>query len=240
MLLGITKVKGKKKMLIIDQIAYQNRWLKMRPCKKSFLYLILLLICLLSFPLIQLGIMLVVGSLTMYVAHLTFRRYLKWFLVPLPFLLISLVTIMLTGSKNPVGFSHAILVGHYYIGVTPASLTMAYQLCIRSLSCLVCTYFFIFTVPFQQIIQVMSRLHLPDFFIEITMLMYRFIFIFLEVTHMIYKSQQLRFGYYGLKTSYLSMAQLGRLLVIQMLEQFQQMSVALEIKFYDGEFPLGR
>lgn len=227
-------------MLIIDQIAYQNRWLNVRPCKKSFFYLMLLLICLLSYPLIQFGMILLVGSLTMYVARLSFRRYLKWFLIPLPFLLISLVTIMLTGSKHSVGFSHAIFLGGYYVGVTPASLTMAYQLCLRSLSCLVCTYFFIFTVPFQQIIQVLRQLYLPDFFIEITMLMYRFIFIFLEVTQMIYKSQQLRFGYDGLKTSYLSLAQLGRLLVVQMLEQFQQMSVALEIKFYDGEFPLGR
>ena len=226
-------------MLLIDQIAYQNRIVSYSPLKKTFLYVVMLLSALISKPVVQACIIIIVALLTIHVARLSLKKYLKWFLLPLPFLMISLVTIMITISASSTNFNHSLKLGSLYLGMSNESVGMAYYLCLRSLSCLCCTYFFIFTVPFQQIIYVMTRLKLPNFLIEITMLMYRFIFIFMEVTLKIHTSQQLKFGYSNLKLSYLSMGQLVQTLVIYMLEHYKHMKVALDIKFYDGEFPLG-
>ncbi|WP_281272805.1 cobalt ECF transporter T component CbiQ [Vagococcus fessus] len=209
------------------------------PMKKTLLYLIVLLLALISQPIIQVIIVFFIGGVTMYVARLSLKKYLKWFLLPLPFLVISLVTIMVTISSSSSDFNHSVEIGKFYLGMSSESIVMAYHLCLRSLSCLCCTYFFIFTVPFQQIIYVMTKLKLPSFLIEIIMLMYRFIFIFMEVTLKIHTSQQLRFGYNNLKTSYRSMGQLMQTLVVYMIDHYQQMKISLEIKFYDGEFPLG-
>lgn len=225
-------------MLVIDQIAYHNRFTYKSPVIKTLFYLGILMTCLVGPIWLQLLMIVSVAGLTIYGTGFSLGRYLKWFLLPLPFLLVSVLTIILTISKDASILNGYVSLGSIHFGYTEASLQLALKLCLRSLSCLVCTYFFIFSVPFQQIILVLRKAKLPSVLIELTMLMYRFIFIFLEVTLEIHRSQELRFAYHGLRNSYHSMGRLFHLLVIQMMENYQQMTIALDIKFYQGEFPL--
>ena len=67
-------------------------------------------------------------------------------------------------------------------------------------------------------------------------LIYRFIFIFIEEAEEIYKSQQLKFGYTNLKTSYNSMSLLIKTLFFRMMRRYEDMSISLDIKLYDGKF----
>lgn len=68
------------------------------------------------------------------------------------------------------------------------------------------------------------------------MLIYRFIFIFLEELIDIKKSQELRFGYINLKTSYKSIGILGSLLFKRLIKKYEDMSISLDMKLYDGKF----
>ena len=68
------------------------------------------------------------------------------------------------------------------------------------------------------------------------MLIYRFIFIFLEELIDIKKSQELRFGYINLKTSYKSIGILGSLLFKRLIKKYEDMSISLDVKPYDGKF----
>ncbi|MVO73072.1 cobalt ECF transporter T component CbiQ, partial [Paeniclostridium sordellii] len=72
--------------------------------------------------------------------------------------------------------------------------------------------------------------------IELMILTYRFIFIFLEEIKDIYKSQQLKFGYINLKNSYNSTALLIKVLFFRMMKKYEDMSITLDIKLYDGKF----
>jgi len=101
---------------------------------------------------------------------------------------------------------------------------------------IVCTYWFALTTPFQQIIGFLKWTHLPNILIEETMLMYRFIFIFIEAFEQIYQAQKLRFGYDNLHLMVHSSGILAKMLFEQVMVNYEQMVYALDAKLYQGEF----
>lgn len=225
-------------MLLIDKIAYDNRLVEISPSLKGWAYLFLLVGCFLSPPWIQLIGIVPLSIATIYVAKVTPKRYLKWLMIPAPFLALSLLTILFTVGTRKQDLLVAIPVFSRYVGVSQASLDMGIRLFFRSFSCLVCTYFFILTVPFQQLLQMMKKAHLPALLIELTMLMYRFIFIFADEFLILKRSQDMRFGFRGLKNSYQSLGMMIKLLFLQTFDRFNKMVVSLEMKFFNGDFPL--
>ncbi|MGX7025155.1 cobalt ECF transporter T component CbiQ [Vagococcus hydrophili] len=225
-------------MLSIDKIAYESKLKDVSPILKTVCYFGLLVYMFLLSPVFQSVGILIIAILTIYTARMTIVRYIKWLLVPLPFLLISFITIILTvsTSKSELFFS-AHLFGRY-VGATSASLEMGYQLFFRSFGCLACTYFYAMSVPFNQILYVLNKCHLPSYLIEVTMLMYRFIFILIDEMLLIHQSQSMRFGYQTVKTSYHSLGLLFRVLFLQSMARYKKMMIALEMKFFNGDFPL--
>ncbi|MBO1307997.1 cobalt ECF transporter T component CbiQ [Enterococcus sp. 669A] len=206
--------------------------------KKSAAYLCLLLVCFLTGPLVQGLLILAIIPLTIYTAKVTPQRYLKWLMIPLPFLAVSLITILMTTSPNAGDLLISLPFFGRFLGISAASLDMGMHLFFRSFSCLVCTYLYILSVPFQQILQVMKRAHFPLLLIELTMLMYRFIFIFLDEVFILKRSQEMRFGFNGLKNSYLSLGMMIKLLFLQTFDRFNKMTLSLEMKFFNGDFPM--
>lgn len=225
-------------MLLIDKIAYENRLLDLSPGIKGCLYLFLLISCFLSPPMVQVLISLIIGGVTIFVTKVRASRYFKWLLVPAPFLVISILTILFSVSSQSKDFIFQIPVFHHFLGISEASLYLGIRLFFRSASCVICTYFFILTVPFHQILLIMKRAHFPALLIELTMLMYRFIFIFIDELLIIKRAQDMRFGFKGLKNSYQSLGVLIKLLFFQTFDRFNKMILSLEMKFFDGDFPL--
>lgn len=225
-------------MLLIDKIAYENRLIDLSPGIKGFLYLFLLISCFLAPPTIQILISLVIGGATIYVTKVRISRYFKWLLVPLPFLVISILTILFSISTHSKEFIFEIPVFNHFLGVTKSSLQLGTRLFFRSASCVICTYFFILTVPFHQILVIMKKAHFPALLIELTMLIYRFIFIFIDELLIIKRAQDMRFGFKGLKNSYQSLGALIKILFFQTFDRFNKMILSLEMKFFDGNFPL--
>ena len=144
--------------------------------------------------------------------------------------------ILLTFSNNKEYLLYSIKIGSLYIGVSSESIIISTRLFFRALSCLTCIYFIMLTTPFNQLIFVFKKLHLPDIVLEISMLMYRFIFIFMEEVEDIRKSQELRFGYINLKNGYNSFGLLVNMLFKRMMIRYDEMSIALDMKLYDGTF----
>ena len=215
-------------MLLIDKIAYENRLLDLSPGIKGCLYLFLLISCFLSPPLVQVLISLIIGGATIFVTKV----------VPAPFLVISILTILFSVSSQSKDFIFQIPVFHHFLGISEASLYLGTRLFFRSASCVICTYFFILTVPFHQILLIMKKAHFPALLTELTMLMYRFIFIFIDELLIIKRAQDMRFGFKGLKNSYQSLGVLIKLLFFQTFDRFNKMILSLEMKFFDGDFPL--
>ena len=223
--------------MIIDDYAYKNKLYKVNPNKKFIIGMLLLILSLINpFNYISLLIIALMSFVIVVIAKIELKDYLHFIKIPLTFLIISIIMILLNFSHNKEIFLYSIKIGNLYVGVTNESLKSAMHLFFRALSCLTCIYFIMLTTPFYQLIFVFKKLHLPDVVLEISMLMYRFIFIFMEEVSDIRKSQELRFGYIKLKNGYNSFGLLVSMLFKRMMIRYDEMSIALDMKLYDGTF----
>ncbi|TBM24631.1 energy-coupling factor ABC transporter transmembrane protein [Hafnia paralvei] len=225
-------------MLEIDKLSYGSRWSQKKPEHKLVLYLVLLLMALLGTPLIQLGVLLLCAGLTCYLLRVGLRRYLRWLAVPLAFLFTGLLGVVLSFSWQADTLLYSIHIGHLALGVERSGLITGINTLCRSLAALASTYLFVLTTPFSQWVQLLKRSRLPLVLIEQVLLTYRFIFIFIEEAAAIHRAQSLRFGYVSLRSSYRSLSMLVGMLLARVMARHKQMSIALEVKLYNGDFHL--
>jgi cobalt/nickel transport system permease protein len=129
-------------------------------------------------------------------------------------------------------------VGHYWLGITASGLTVANETFWRSLAALAATFWLVLNLPFPQLIVLLKRARVPRLLTEQILLTWRFIFILLDEALAIHRAQTLRFGYRSLPKGYRSLAMLVGLLFTRVLIRYQQMATTLDIKLYQGDFPL--
>ena len=223
--------------MIIDDYAYKNKLSKVNPNMKFAIGMLLLILSLINpYNYISLIIIAIMSLVIVGIAKIELKDYIHFIKIPLVFLIISIIMILLTFSKDKEVLLYSIKIGSLYIGVSNESIISSTHLFFRALSCLTCIYFIMLTTPFNQLIFVFKKLHLPDIVLEISMLMYRFIFIFMEEVADIRKSQELTFGYINLKNGYNSFGLLVNMLFKRMMIRYDEMSIALDMKLYDGTF----
>jgi cobalt/nickel transport system permease protein len=223
-------------MLIIDQYAYQNRWINVSPVYKWWLYFAVLITAMLVSMLLQWGIFVVMTGITCYAGHLSLKQYLKWLSIPLGFLSMSLIAMMLTYSDSEKYLLASIPFINGYMGVSEQTLTNAGITLSRCLCSISATLFFVITTPFNQCVQLLKKARLPAVLVEQILLTYRFIFIFIEEAHAIYSAQTLRFGYIKRGLWLKSLAMLVGVLLQRVIMRHQYMQSALAVKLYQGEF----
>ena len=223
--------------MTIDDYAYKNKLSKVNPNIKFAIGMFLLFLSLINpYNYISIFIICVMSFVIVVIAKIELKDYVHFIKIPLAFLIISIIMILITFSQNKESLLYSIKIGSLYIGVSNESISSATHLFFRALSCLTCIYFVMLTTSFNQLIFVFKKLHLPDVVLEISMLMYRFIFIFVEEVSDIRKSQELRFGYINLKNGYNSFGLLVNMLFKRMMIRYDEMSIALDMKLYDGTF----
>lgn len=226
-------------MLLIDKYAYNNRLVNSNPFIKSLIVLIALSVSIITKNYyINLVFFMMMMFLTVVVAGIHIDKYLRILLIPMTFLLISLVTILISISKVDL-FLWSMEFFDYYIGVTENSINEVMLLTTRVFASISSTFFLALTTPLNHIIKVFKKIRIPDFVIELMVLIYRFIFVFLEESQEIYNGQEMKFGYSNLKNSYNSISLLIRSLFTRLILRYKDMLIVLECKLYDGEFKTG-
>ncbi|PHM74310.1 energy-coupling factor ABC transporter transmembrane protein [Xenorhabdus kozodoii] len=225
-------------MIGIDKLSYQSRWRDKDPRAKFALYLLFMTLAMGLSPLWQAVLLVGLATFTCYLLRISLRRYLTWLLIPLGFLGVGLVAIVLSASSQPEDLLWGIRIGQYGVGIDPQGVQIANQTLWRSLAALSATFWFMINMPFEQMIKLLKFCRVPHLLIEQILLTWRFIFIFLEEAIAIHHAQSLRFGYRTMRTSYRSLAMLISMLFARVISRYQQMSVALELKLYQGDFHL--
>ncbi|MBC6695887.1 cobalt ECF transporter T component CbiQ [Terrisporobacter mayombei] len=223
--------------MIIDDYAYNNKLSKANPNVKFSIGMLLLILSLINpYNIISVAIIFIMSIVIVGVAKIQLKDYIRFIKIPLIFLIISIFMILFSFTQSKELLLYSMKIGSLYIGISNESINIALHLLFRALSCLTCIYFVMLTTPFNQIIFILKKMHLPDTFLEISILMYRFIFIFLEEVADIKKSQELKFGYINLKNAYQSFGLLVNMLFKRMMIRYDEMSIALDMKLYDGTF----
>lgn len=223
-------------MLSIDKYAYSSRLVQWAPTRKALIWLLGMVLAFQPEIGLKVVVTVLVAIWTVYVTKVRFRQYLQWYYAILPFLVLSILGIVVTANHQGNGFVWAIRIGNVYIGVSKTMLPIGIKVAFQSITAIVCTYWFALTTPFVQVIQVLKKIHFPRAMIELTMLMYRFIFIFIDSFQEIHRAQKLRFGYDNTSLMIHSSGILAKMLFEEVLVNYNQMVKALDAKLYNGNF----
>lgn len=224
-------------MLLIDKYAYTNKLTDKNPYIKAIFSILFLILSLtIENRIFQISIITIMSITIISTSKMGISEYLKLLSIPLIFMIMSILAIIISISTEKTYMLTYFTVGSTYIGISKFGLMNALRILSRSIACLTCVYFLMLTTPFNQLIKVFKKLHIPDNVIEIAMLIYRFIFIFLEEVQEIYKSQEMKLGYMGMRNSYNSLGLLLNMLYKRMMKRYEDMSIALDMKLFDGKF----
>lgn len=230
-------------MLIIDRFAYNNRFALLNPEIKVISSLALIVLSVMNSN-IYFSCIIILGVILMTVlgAGIPYKTYLKMLLVPFIYLLISILTVVFSfGFSKNIELSRFVFIKrfdflNFYIGIAHGSLSNGLITALRAVSAIVSMYFLILTTPCNQQVKVMKKVRLPDLFIELYVLTYRFIAIFFEEAVLIHTAQKMRFGYNNYHNSMNSLAILLKTLFVRIMKRYRDMESILEIKHFDGNF----
>lgn len=222
-------------MFQIDQYAYQNRWKDVSVIHKFLIYLTCLVVSFSGISFLQILLILCVGLFTCYVAKITLRKYLKWYLHASIFIGISLLTFVVSYGYQETNFLFSFPLGQGYLGVNKESSFLSLFLLLRIYAGLVSTYFFILTVPFVQMLELFKKLRFPTFLLELIILMYRFIFLVMYEFMTIRDTLDLKFSFYNKKKAYQAWGRLANTLFLKLLDDNERLNEVLMLKF-DGSY----
>ncbi|WP_239615602.1 cobalt ECF transporter T component CbiQ [Cohnella mopanensis] len=108
----------------------------------------------------------------------------------------------------------------------------------RMLACLSVMFFLILTTPFQQLLQVMTKLKIPSLVLELMLITYRFLFLFMDTAQEMYVAQKARGGHNGFRNKLRDMAILIVRLFIKSMHRYKGLSNGLISRGFTDEIRL--
>jgi cobalt/nickel transport system permease protein len=219
----------------IDHYAYTNKLTKISPISKIFFALSTLVICVSSASLIVPIMVFVVNAILLIgSAKIKADFFLHLLFYPTIFVGLSCIFIALFfgfgasfAEFNLPWFTWTIYKNGIAISVT------TFFRVVGSLSCL---FFLVLTTPITDLCIILRQARIPKVVVELSLLIYRYIFVFLEVAVKMNTAQKLRLGHSNWLKSIRSTALLGGNLFIRTLEQGERTFIAMNARGYDGNF----
>ncbi|MFZ3173027.1 MAG: cobalt ECF transporter T component CbiQ [Carboxydocellales bacterium] len=225
-------------MLNIDSFAYTNRLRHVHPLEKAGFAFLTMFLCLgFSSPVLSCLVIILMAAAIIGRAGIPGKVYLKLMTLPFSFLLVGVLTIAVSVTTTGLGagWLAGITVWGVTVGLTYNGVFTAGGLLLKSLGAVSCLYFLSLTTPAVEMVALMRKFKFPSLFIELSDLIYRFIFVMLETADDIYTSQSSRWGYASLKNSMKSLGQLTAALFVKALDRSQMLFTALSARGYTGQ-----
>ena len=125
-------------------------------------------------------IILIIAAAVILIGKVPVKTYLRLMLLPVFFLVASLLPILINTGVNPDSTLSYLIFFKSTIGITYNSLIKSGLLFMRSMALVSCLYFISLTTPILDIIAVMKKLKLPDILIDLMFLVYRQLFVMMD------------------------------------------------------------
>jgi cobalt/nickel transport system permease protein len=218
---------------LLDDYAQTNALRNVSPRLKLVLGIGSILLCVFSpSPVAPLIAALTMSMITVFFAKIPSRLYCKLLLAPLTFVLFSTLAILFVSGSGPqiIAFQ-AFGLG---LGIGQESANMALLVLSRTLGGTSSLFFVALTTPMIEIFSILKSLGLPDVLLELSMLIYRYIFVLMDQAMMINSAQTMRLGHANLKGSFNSFSMLASVLFLRAWEQGERLMVAMDSRCYDG------
>lgn len=224
----------------LDAYAYTNHLRPLPPQQKLLFALGVLGLALLTRPLTQGVIVIWLSVWTVGYARIPVQVYSRVWATATFFLLISLPALVVdvravgNGAAMPGTWIGGVMIGPWLVGISQVGAIQAAEIAMRSLSCLSCLLFILFTTPFAELLGVLRQCRVPPLLLDLLLLMYRFVFLFLDVVDQLQRAQQARGGYRTRQRWMHSVTLLTGQLVVRSLQRYQQFSLGLAARGFNG------
>jgi cobalt/nickel transport system permease protein len=216
---------------LMSPLRQQNNWLKL-----AIVLFGLLTGVSSTSPFTPLFIALCMSFTTVVLGKAPLKLYLKLLLAPVGFAITGVIIIAFFSGSGQELLSFE-LIG-YPLSIRKDGLELALLVLARSLSGMCCLYFLALTTPMIELFAVLKASRLPESLIELSMLIYRYIFVFLDMALCIRYAQNVRLGYSNFKRSINSLGMLASTLFIRSWEQGDKLFLAMNSRCYDGKMTL--
>jgi cobalt ABC transporter, permease protein CbiQ len=222
-------------MTYIDKYSNFSKLNRLNPVVKVSYFAVFLAGALLSVSMLFTTVLIVcVSCFSLYYSSIKPVHYLKLSLIPLGFVLLGIIPILFTEIKT----SETVVLngGMFNYGITHNTLISCTKVVLRSYAATSALFFLILTTPVSHIMWLLRKCRFPELLIDLTGLIYRNIFIVLQVAQHLYIAQKCRLAYAGSrsKNSHLGLL-LSRTFVLSIKKANDQYN-GLESRCYDNHF----
>jgi cobalt/nickel transport system permease protein len=222
---------------LLDDYAHGNALRETSARLKLFLGLGAILLCVSSTtPIAPIFVAITMSLITVMLAKIPGRIYSRLLLVPLSFALLSAGVVAFMHGSGQTLFP--VQLNGLDLAVREEGANLAALLIARTFGGMCSLYFIALTTPMIEIFAVLKTLHIPQSVIELSMMIYRYIFVFLDQAAMIHSAQMMRLGDSGTRNSLNSFAMLCSVLFLRSWEQGERLIVAMDSRCYDGKLDL--
>jgi len=213
---------------LIDRVAYTNRLAGRSAAEKTLFALGMLVLALVLPPMPgDVVVLAVMTTAALAVARVPLRTYAKLIAGPLFFLAFGVLPLLVS-----VGVGGDGLVS---LGLASGGAELALRVTLRSLAGVSCLLFLSLSTPVPQILAVLRTVRTPAVVTEVALLIYRFIWVFVDTVGAIRTAQASRLGYRTWRSSYRSLAMMSATFFGQTLQRARAMDHGLQARNWQGE-----
>jgi cobalt/nickel transport system permease protein len=202
--------------------------------KVSFSVLILILCILLNTPYVSVIVIIAMAYLTIIKGGIPVDEYLSILAIPIVFILLGTFTIAIDFSKQPMG-QYNMYLGFCYIFTSQAKLKEMIFLILKVFAAISSLQMMTLSTPSSEIIYVLRKAHVPKIIIELMNLIYRYIFILVDVSIKMKNSAESRQGYCNFKTSCFTFGSIASNMLVLSLKKANTYYDSMESRCYDGD-----
>ncbi|MGB9175335.1 MAG: cobalt ECF transporter T component CbiQ [Methanoregula sp.] len=223
---------------LLEDVAQKNGLREVNTWVKLAAGLSALVLCLLSTGYAgPLFIALVLSAAILLLARVDIRTYAGLFLVPLWFALMSSIVIVLISGGEDVFWSWNPL-PFLSLSVSRESINTGFFILCRVIGGMSALLFIALTTPMTDLFVVMRKCRIPEFVIDLAMIIYRTIFILMDQVRQIYRAQVMRLGYSGWRESIQSFSMMCGAAFITSWDAGDDLIRAMDARCYNGKFVL--
>lgn len=221
--------------LAIDMLAQRSRLNEVNGALKVWGSLTLLVLCV-AMNSVAAGIVLTLVALclTVFWGKLPLHDYLSLLSLPGAFMLISGLALLFSYERAPVGVLNLNFFGGY-LSVTAASQATTLLVMAKALGAVSCLYLMSLSTPLTEMIGVLRRAHIPPVVAELMYLIYRYIFILLDMYRTMHDAAESRLGYYGFSRSLKTTGEIYGNMLARSFQKANACFDAMESRCYEGE-----
>lgn len=225
----------------IDTLAYSNRLRHLPPHQKLWFALAILVLAVVSHYPVQI---VAFGWMSIWIvvyAGIPYQLYVAMMLGVMAFLVTSLPALIFDYASNTAAvvandrlWQIDVWGGQLYL--SQHGVVQALHVVLRSLASTNALFFIVLTIPAIDLATTFRKIGCPPILIELSLLVYRFIFMLADTAQNIITAQVARGGYRTHQTRMNSLSLLVRQLIQRTAHRYQQLTLGVKARGFQQEF----